>query len=422
MVVYADRGSDVLAGDADEYVPKSHGLEGLVAIVDRSLGRDGAPSSERTEVRTDGQRGRHAAADDVRPVVHVAGDGEGRRDLERYHTIVETVSDMIYTLDAAGTLTYVNRVFADYFGYTREQAIGTDVAEVLPEPAYEAGQELIRDLLAKEGDDRGRYEFQIERPDGHVHTLENNVVIYHDNGHLQGSAGVIRDVTRRATVERELRRQNERLEEFADIVGHDLRNPLNVIEGRLELYRETGDPAHLEELEACTDHMEALLADLLELARNGRDLESTERLDLEAVAREAWSHVDTGEATLELEGKPGSLEADPTRLGQLLENLFRNAVEHGSTSRSEPVGSEDAVEHGAETVTVEWTAEGFAVADDGPGIDPGVGDRVFERGFTTRTGGTGFGLSIVSSIVEAHGWSIGLDDEYDEGARFVVTT
>lgn len=110
---------------------------------ERSLGRDGAPSSEHTEVRTDGQRGRRAAADDVRPVVHVAGDGEGRRDLERYHTTVETVSDMIYTLDAAGTLTYVNRVFAGYFGYTRERAIGTEVAEVLPEPTYEASQELI---------------------------------------------------------------------------------------------------------------------------------------------------------------------------------------------------------------------------------------------------------------------------------------
>ena len=406
----------------DECVPASRGLEELVDAVDRSLGRDNSAQllSCGEEARTDGQSILTRATSEMQQAGQIDGKRGERRDLEHYQTIVETVDDMIYTLDAEGTLTYVNRVFADYFGYTREQAIGTDVAEVLPVPAYEAGTELIMDLL-KEDVDCGRYEFRLERPDGEVHILENNVVIYRDDDYLHGSAGVIRDVTRRTDVERELRRQNERLEEFADIVGHDLRNPLNVIQGQLELYRETGDSAHLEELEACTDHMEALLADLLEFARNGRDVDSTERLDLEAAACEAWSHVDTGEATLEAAGNLGTIEADPTRLGQLLENLFRNAVEHGSTSpRSQP--HEDAVEHGGQTVAVEWTAEGFAVADDGPGLDPAVGDRIFERGVSTRTGGTGFGLSIVSSIVDAHGWSIDLDDEYDEGARFVVTT
>lgn len=415
VVVYTDRGSEAVASRAitagvDEYVRKSRGPEELLAVLDRVFeengGADDGTGALPGEKRSD-RRGATAAT--------VVGEEAGRthrtRELERYRHVVETVGDMIYTLDETGTVTFANRAFEDYIGANPEELIGTDAADVLPKEAYDRGLGVVHALLEADGRSRGRYEFQLEGPDGDVRHFENEIVVYCDgDGHLSGTAGVIRDVTQRKEQERKLRRQKERLEEFSDIVGHDLRNPLNVIDGRIELLRRTGDLGHLDELEECTARMEALLSDLLALARDGRDVEVTEEVPLERVAANAWGHVETDGWTLELEDGLGTVEADPTRVEQLFENLFRNSLEHGVAD-----GSDDAL-----TVAVERTDDEFAVTDDGDGVDPTDRDRIFDRGFTTRVDGTGLGLSIVSSIAEAHGWTVELDETYDDGARFAI--
>jgi signal transduction histidine kinase len=98
-------------------------------------------------------------------------------------------------------------------------------------------------------------------------------------------------------------------------------------------------------------------------------------------------------------------------------------VEHGSTGSR--AGPDDSAEHGSTDdagVTIRLTAldgeHGFAVEDDGPGVDPAHRDSVFERGYTTSDDGTGFGLAIVRSIADAHGWSVGLAESDAGGARF----
>ncbi|TVT85090.1 sensor histidine kinase, partial [Haloferax volcanii] len=105
---------------------------------------------------------------------------------------------------------------------------------------------------------------------------------------------------------------------------------------------------------------------------------------------------------------------------QLLENLFRNAVEHGSTGNQTASG--DAVEHGSGdggvAVTVGETDRGFYVEDDGVGIDPEDRDTVFEAGYTTSAQGTGFGLNIVSQIAAAHDWEVRVTEGTEGGARF----
>ncbi len=136
----------------------------------------------------------------------------------------------------------------------------------------------------------------------------------------------------------------------------------------------------------------------------------------------------TGDATLSVETEL-VLDADADQLQQLLENLFRNAVEHGSTgSRDSP---DDAVEHGSTgdrddspdrgagvTVTVGETDRGFFVEDDGVGIPPENRDTVFEAGYTTSSQGTGFGLNIISQVAAAHGWEVTVSEGAEGGARF----
>jgi signal transduction histidine kinase len=270
--------------------------------------------------------------------------------------------------------------------------------------------------------------------------------------------------------ERELERRTDRLDSFASVVSHDLRNPLNVAQGRLELARGAVDDAtdgggagdegvggggsgadadggwadelrfHLADAADSLDRMAALIDELLTLARADDPVTETTPVSLTDVARRCWADVPTGAAGLTVADDLTVL-ADEARLRQLLENIFRNSVEHGSTGSRSKTG--DAVEHGSTedrsgadgtggldsdggesdttvTVTVGPLPDrsGFYVADDGPGVFDAERGRVFEPGYSTADDGTGFGLAIVRDIAAAHGWEVTVTDADGGGARF----
>lgn len=210
-----------------------------------------------------------------------------------------------------------------------------------------------------------------------------------------------RQEQRRKRVEK----RNERLDEFADTVSHDLRNPLNVASGRLELVREDCESDHVEAVADAHDRMETLIDGLLALARSGRDIQETEQVRVSNVVEGCWEHVATGDATIAIE-TDRTVRADRSRLRQLFENLIRNSAEHGGESVSVTVGRLD---------------DGFYFEDDGPGIPAEDRERVFEMGHSSSHDGTGLGLSIVKRVAEAHGWRVRVTDGADGGARFEVT-
>jgi len=218
--------------------------------------------------------------------------------------------------------------------------------------------------------------------------------------------------------ERELERQNERLEEFASIVSHDLRNPLNAAEGHLELSRSAQNGEHLDAVARAHDRIGALVDDLLQLAREGSAATEPESVELADLVEDSWENVDTDGATLDIEVE-SAIRADRSRLGQLFENLIRNSVEHSSTSsRTE---SDDGAERGDVTITVGDVETGFYVADDGPGIPEDDRERIFDSGYSTRDDGTGFGLAIVEEVADAHGCDVRVTRSESGGARFEVT-
>ncbi|MFB6138665.1 MAG: PAS domain-containing sensor histidine kinase [Halobacteriaceae archaeon] len=245
----------------------------------------------------------------------------------------------------------------------------------------------------------------IELRDGR--TIDRYTTAVWVDGTYEGRLWVFRDITERVERQRRLERQNRRLEEFATLVSHDLRNPLGVAQGRIEQVAEECDSEHVTAVERSLDRMEALVDDMLALARQGRAIGDRRRVVLADVARRAWEAVDAPRATLAVE-TGATLGADPDRLCQALENLFRNAVEHA--------GPEVTV-----TVSALPDGRGFAVEDDGPGLDPDLGEDVFELGVTSAPDGTGFGLGIVEEVVSAHGWEVGVTEGTDGGARFEVT-
>ncbi len=175
-----------------------------------------------------------------------------------------------------------------------------------------------------------------------------------------------RDISDRTERERALERQNERLEAFASIVSHDLRNPLTVAHGQVSLARDDSQAEHFETALDAIDRVEQITDGVLTMVRAGQAVEETDPVSLSAVANDSWDTVETGEATLEIVDDR-TLAADRSRLRHVFENLFRNSIEHGTADRS-GTRSNDAQSTDAVTVRVGPTERGFFVADDGTGL------------------------------------------------------
>ncbi|MFB6211878.1 MAG: response regulator [Halobacteriales archaeon] len=205
--------------------------------------------------------------------------------------------------------------------------------------------------------------------------------------------------------EETLARQNERLDTFTSVVSHDLRNPLTVAEGRIELAMETGDREHLETASNAIERMQTMIEDLLTLAREGETGLSPEPVGLADMVVDCWETIETDTASLNIETNR-QIEADPGCLRQLLSNVLKNAIDHTP---------------GDVTVTVGDLADGFYVEDTGPGIAADERDVVFETGYTTAEDGTGFGLSIVEQMATIHGWDLDLTTAQDGGTRVEIT-
>ncbi|WP_224336546.1 PAS domain S-box protein [Haloprofundus halobius] len=344
------------------------------------------------------------------------------KELEQCRTVVQTIPDATYVLDPEGYIRMVNDAHTERTGDTWDESVGTHISEYMSEEAIARGRRVIASLLDDDERASARFEFEIENADGERRHYEDNLsVLTDEDGSFDGSVGIVRDITERIERERALSRQNERLEEFASVVSHDLRNPLNVVDGYLELARETGDDEYFDAIERAVDRMDGLIDDLLSLARHGRVVDDPEPVEVCTAAERAWGYVATTGATLDT-GESCTVEADEARLRELFENLFRNSIEHGSTDSQVP--SDDGDEHGDETVTVRVGASstGFYVADDGPGIPEAERDAVLEYGYSTNESGTGFGLAIVTEIAEAHGWEVVVAESDSGGARFDFLT
>jgi signal transduction histidine kinase len=235
---------------------------------------------------------------------------------------------------------------------------------------------------------------------------------------------------------------DDRLDAFARAVTHDLRNPIDIARIRIEAARDTGEDVHFEKALNAVDRIERIVEDVHAVV-DAAQVDTEADVDVGDVARRAWSTVETGAATLDV-ADPGTVEADPSALRRAFENLFRNSVEHGSTSSrtesddsvehgstSSRTESDDSVEHGSTgnrtesgdiTVTVDGTDGGFYVEDDGVGVPPSKRERVFDPGFSTKEGGSGMGLEIVGRIADAHGWTVEMKEGEAGGARVAFDT
>ncbi len=325
---------------------------------------------------------------------------------DRTRRVIEDAGGMaVARLDPEGFVRTWSEGARELTGYRADDVAGSRIDELY---AGDDAEEAVRTHLQRAlRTDAVELERPFRRSDGSTfHGSGVLTSVEDEDGELLGYLLALADRTDEQERREQLERRNDQLEAFASVVSHDLRNPLNVAIGSIGVAQKKEDnQSQLDSAEEALERMEQLIEDVLALARQGKDVDEFERVDLEETVRLAWGTIDQKRATMEC-GELSAVTADGDRLRQLFENLFRNAIEHGGEEVEIDVGMLDD--------------EGFYVADDGPGIPEHKREEIFEAGYTTGDDGTGLGLAIVRSIVEAHGWEISAAKSRSGGARFEV--
>lgn len=383
---------------------------------------------------------RSAAEDTVRLLQEAVAEREAlaaslTRAEAHQRSIIASASDAYVAADLSGRVTEWNRAAERIFGWTREQAVGTDVEDLIIPPehveAHRAGLDRFR--TTGEGTILGRsVALEGQRADGSRVPVEVTLwAVRADGPDGVATAHVhafVRDVTDRVNSEAELRRVNEELEMFASIAAHDLRTPLTVVQGYAELLMAIDDVESPEQravheragkILAASKRGARLIDDLLAYASVGHgslDLVPTDLAELASAAAadvvkasDRGAVFDAGEMPLVL--------GDRRQLGQLIGNLIGNAVKYVPADRTPEVRVEGALEPGGDTVLVR-------VIDNGVSIPIEEHERLFQpfvRGSTSEgLTGTGIGLAICRSIAERHGGTIWIEPGDGPGTTFAL--
>jgi len=352
---------------------------------------------------------------------------EEGRDLGYSEAIVAALGDGAYVLDADRNRVFVNDRLREVTAFDDEVLHAKHPERVVDEGYWgEATGERFRAaaerVLAGDSDDE-RVQLTTTLGDGSTVTTETRLTPLTgdavgsgkgDDGparddlarddEVVGAVGVIRDVTERVERERELSRLNERLERLAGFLSHDLKNPLSVAKGYLDVARETEDLSRLDRADDALDRIDTLIDEALVMAREPASIEVDRApVDLDALATDCWESGDVGErpagATLVVEDH-GPVAADRDLLRRAIGNLLGNAFDHAGDAPTVRVGVDDS---------------GIYVADDGPGLPPDEHDAVTEFG-VSNDGGTGIGLAIVERVAAAHDWTLEIGES--EGGGF----
>ena len=330
---------------------------------------------------------------------------------EKYRQLTERISDAYYAVDTEFTVTFWNDVIADNVGVPADEVIGETLWDHFPEVQGTIVEERLREAMETGEPTTCEYYYE---PADYWTVLQ----IYPDEN---GLAVISKDITERKEYEKQLEQSNERLQEFAYILSHDLQEPLRMVSSYVSLLEEELDE-HLDEETRQyidfavdgADRMRGMIDGLLLYSRvetEGSDFTETNVNEvLAAVEKDLQLKLTETNANLVVDNLP-TVQADKDQLVQLFENLIKNAVEHGSEDTTVEVSSMEAS-----------NGHRFAVSDDGPGIPPEQQDnifRLFDKGGDSD--GTGIGLAICERIVSRHNGDIWVDSKPGEGTTFNFT-
>jgi PAS domain S-box-containing protein len=330
---------------------------------------------------------------------------------KKYRRLTERISDSYYAVDTDFTVTYWNDVLADRINVPAEEILGKNLWEYFSEIKGTVVEESLRKAMETQEPTACEYYYE---PVDYWTALQ----IYPDE---DGLAVISKDISDRKAYEAQLKRSNERLQEFAYILSHDLQEPLRMVSSYVDLLEMELDEYLDEETREYmafavdgAERMRGMIDGLLQYSRVETTGVEFSETDVEAVVdgiqEDLQFSIEEANAEVVVDALP-TAEADFDQLGQLFQNLIKNAIEHG--------GSGTTVE-----ITAEETPTGhkFAVSDDGPGIPADNQDDIFglfDKGVDSD--GTGIGLAVCERIVKRHDGSIWVESTPKEGTTFYFT-
>ena len=347
-------------------------------------------------------------------------------------------------IDALGTVQMFNPASEKIFGYQAEEVVGQNIKMLMPRPDHD-GHDGYLDRYRETGRRNvigGTRELTGRRKNGTTFPMELSVGETQQKGEPV-FIGMIRDVTERKITEEalgrraaELERSNAELEQFAYVASHDLQEPLRKVQAfgdRLkskyaDALGEQGQD-YLTRMQDAANRMQSLIQSLLSFSRVSSKARRLVPVDLNAVVQEVVGDLEvriqeTG-AEVRVSEMP-TIEADPTQIRQLFQNLIGNALKYRRQDTPPLVEISGQIENGAEAA-VDGTPMKLCrllVQDNGIGFEPEFAERIF--GIFQRLHGrgeyegTGVGLAICRKIAERHGGTITAEGRPGEGAKFIV--
>lgn len=363
------------------------------------------------------------------------------RDSEtRFRATVDVALDALISMDTAGRIIDWNPSAEQMFGWTRDDAVGSTMADtIIPEryrEPHRAG--LQRFLETGHGRVIGRrIEIEAVHRDGHELPIELAISAISTSAG-QSFTAFVRDISSRRRLEATQAaalvdvQQTLRLrDEFLSAAAHDLKTPLTSVQGHLQLIRRRAGadlaPAlvtSLDEVDRAVRRMTSLINELLDIARlqAGETLMLDRReMDLIALAREIVESARRQSSRHRITFEP-HVDAivgrwDAGRIERALANLVSNAIKY-SPAGGEVVVTADRVHEGDRT----WAV--ISVSDHGIGIPPADLPRLFtrfQRGSNTKgVDGSGIGLEATRRMIELHDGTIAVDTAEGEGTTFTI--
>jgi PAS domain S-box-containing protein len=359
---------------------------------------------------------------------HREAEGALRESERRFRALADSVPDIVWTSEPDGRCDYVNRRWTDLTGRSADDAYGLKWVEALhEEDRQRSGERWMRSMQSGEPFDC-EYRF-LSRDGSSRWCLGRALPLRDQRGRIVKWFGNCLDVDEQKRLEQALREADRRKDRFLAVLAHELRNPLaSIAYAAQTLAMEDPTAPPVQEAANLIDrqvsHITRLVEELADASRISRGKMSIqkERTDLTTIVNRA---VETTRAGIEarsqrlevqLPAEPLWIEADPTRMAQVLGNLLVNASKY----------TDDAGR-----ISLRATREGAEVAirvrDTGVGIPREALDRIFEDFFQVEgsekrcDGGLGIGLSLVRRLVELHGGSVrAYSDGPGRGAELVI--
>lgn len=343
---------------------------------------------------------------------------------ERLNRITDNLQEIVFETDEKGKIIFLNQAWKQMTGYDIDECLGTMYNQY-----FDQEERVIQHLssVIKEHKDSGRIELQLLHKEGKKVWGDVHYKLYFDEEHqFTGGIGTVADITKQKLAKLELERSNQQLQmqaqklavagQIAAGIAHEVRNPLTSVNGFLQLMK-TQYPERTDYFDIIFSEIKRIdfvLSELLVLAKP--QSVHFQEVQLHGLLEQVITLLKTNAVLSNIDLKQpfkkqdaGAILADANQMKQLFINLIKNAIE------AMPEGG--SIYISTEKVMNEWK---ITIQDEGKGMSEEDIQKIYDPFFSTKTEGTGLGLTICATILKDHHGRMDVVSELGKGTTFHI--